>query len=151
MGAEPVTAEQSTCIFCRIVRGEIPAQVVARDDRAVAFLDNTPLADGHVLVVPSAHVSRLEGLPEQDASALFRLVVSLCGPVRRALGGVGTTVGINDGEATGQTVPHVHVHIVPRHHGDGAGSIHSIFPRRGRRDLAEVGQAIRDHLAKQPG
>src|SRR5690348_5754539 len=118
-----------TCIFCRIVGGEIPAEVVAREPEDTAFLDVQPLADGHVLVVPRAHVARIEDLPPAAADALFHAVVRLAGPVREALGAAGTTIGINNGEATGQTIPHVHVHIVPRWESDGAGSVHSIFPR----------------------
>jgi histidine triad (HIT) family protein len=135
-----------SCIFCRIVAGEIAAEVVARDAGAVAFLDVQPLAEGHVLVVPRTHVARLEELTPADADALFRTVVRLVGPVRRALDAEAATVGINDGPASGQTVPHVHVHIVPRWTGDGAGTIHTIFPRRTRRSLAEVGAAIRSAL-----
>ena len=132
-----------SCIFCRIVAGEIPAEVVAREPGVVAFLDVQPLADGHVLVVPHAHAACLEDLEPAAADALFRAVVRLAGPVRAALGAAGTTIGVNNGEATGQTIPHVHVHIVPRWPDDGAGSVHSIFPRRTTRALAEVGAAIR--------
>lgn len=139
---------QVPCLFCRIVSEEIPAEVVHADQGAVAFLDVQPLADGHVLVVPRTHAARVEDLSAPDAEALFRTVVALAGPVRRALGAEGTTIGINDGEVTGQTVPHVHVHIVPRHGGDGAGSIHSIFPPGARRPVAEVAAAVRQALAK---
>ena len=132
-----------SCIFCRIVAGEIPAEVVAREPEVVAFLDVQPLADGHVLVVPRAHVALLEDLEPAAADALLRAVVRLARPVREALGAAGTTIGVNNGEATGQTIPHVHVHIVPRWEGDGAGSIHTIFRRRTRRSLPEVGAAIR--------
>jgi len=135
-----------SCIFCRIVAGEVPAEVVAREPEVVAFLDVQPLADGHVLVVPRAHVAQLEDLEPAAADALFRAVVHLAGPVREALGAAGTTIGVNNGEATGQTVPHVHVHIVPRWPGDGAGSIHTIFPRRTKRTLPDVGAAIRARL-----
>ena len=132
-----------TCVFCRIVAGEIPAEVVAREPEVVAFLDTQPLADGHVLVVPRAHVALVEDLEPGAADALFRAVVRLARPVREALGAAGTTIGVNNGDATGQTIPHVHVHIVPRWPGDGAGSIHTIFRRRTRRSLPEVGAAIR--------
>jgi histidine triad (HIT) family protein len=132
-----------SCIFCRIVAGEIPAEVVAREPEVVAFLDVQPLADGHVLVVPRAHVAAVEELEPAAAAALFEAVLHLAGPVREALGAAGTTIGINNGAATGQTIPHVHVHIVPRWPDDGAGSIHTIFPRKTRRPLGEVGAAIR--------
>jgi histidine triad (HIT) family protein len=132
-----------SCIFCRIVSGEIPAEVVAREADAVAFLDVQPLADGHVLVVPRAHVARVEDLDASQSAALFALVHRLAGPVRRAVAADGAIIGVNDGEATGQTIPHVHVHIVPRWHGDGAGSVHTIFKPGARRPVAEVGALIR--------
>lgn len=139
-----------SCIFCRIVSGEIRGEIVARDASTVAFLDVSPLADGHVLVVPVAHVARVEDLSEEQSAALFRTVCALAGPVRAAVGAAGSTIGINNGEATGQTVPHVHVHIVPRWAGDGAGSVHGIFPSGRRREVSEVAREIRaglDHPA----
>lgn len=134
------------CLFCRIVAGEIPAEVVARGDGYLAFLDVTPLADGHVLVVPAAHIATIDALAPADADALFRAVTRLAGPVRTAVGAAGLTIGINDGAATGQTIPHVHVHLVPRREGDGGGSVHTIFRAGPRRPVAEVGAAIRDAL-----
>jgi len=132
-----------SCVFCRIVAGEIPGEVIAREPDSVAFLDVQPLADGHTLVVPRAHVGTIEALDDAAADDLFRLVRRLADPVRRAVGAAGTTIGVNNGEATGQTVPHVHVHIVPRWPNDGAGSVHTIFPRNTSRTLADVGAAIR--------
>jgi histidine triad (HIT) family protein len=132
-----------SCIFCRIVAGEISADLVASDPSAVAFLDLQPLADGHTLVVPRAHAPTVEALEPDIADGLFRLVRRLADPVRRAVGAVGTTIGVNNGEGSGQTIPHVHVHIVPRWPNDGAGSVHTIFPRHTSRSLAEVAAAIR--------
>jgi histidine triad (HIT) family protein len=132
-----------SCIFCRVIAGEVPAEVVASEPDVLAFLDVSPLADGHVLVVPREHVPCVEDLSPAGAEQLFRTVVQLAGRVRRALRAAGTTIGVNNGDATGQTIPHVHVHIVPRWPDDGAGSIHTIFPRRASRALAEVGAAIR--------
>ena len=135
-----------SCIFCRIVNGEIPAEVVAREPEVTAFLDVQPLADGHVLIVPRAHAACIEDLEPAAADALSRTVVRLAGPVREALGAAGTTIGINNGDATGQTIPHVHVHIVPRWPNDGAGSIHTIFSRKVTKKLPDVGAAIRARL-----
>jgi histidine triad (HIT) family protein len=134
------------CIFCRIVAGSIPAEIVAKDDHAVAFLDITPLADGHTVVVPRRHVATIEEMDRAEAAGLFESVRRLAGPVRRALGAAGSTVGINNGTASGQTIPHVHVHIVPRRSGDGAGSVHTIFNMGPRRPIAEVGKEIRKAL-----
>ena len=139
-----------SCIFCRIVAGEVKAEVVAREPGAVAFLDVSPLADGHVLVVPDAHVGRIEDMEPDAAATLFRAVTALAGPVRRAVGAAGSTIGINNGEATGQTVPHVHVHIVPRWPDDGATSVHGIFRAGPRRPTTEIGAAIRAQLGGSP-
>jgi histidine triad (HIT) family protein len=135
-----------SCIFCRIVAGEIPAEIVARDERCVAFLDIAPLADGHTVVIPKAHVPAVEDLAPADADAVFRMVRALAGPVRRAVGAAGTTIGVNNGEATGQTIPHVHVHLVPRWRDDGAGSVHTIFRPGARAPVAEVGRKIREAI-----
>ncbi len=132
-----------SCIFCRIVAGEIPAEIVAKDEHTVAFLDIAPLADGHTVVVPRRHVATIEDMPSTEAVALFGAVQRLAGPVRSAVGADGSTIGINNGAATGQTIPHVHVHIVPRRDGDGAGSVHTIFRPGARRPVAEVGKEIR--------
>lgn len=131
------------CIFCRIVGKEIPAEIVHSDAAAVAFLDVSPLADGHVLVVPRLHAARVEELSPEALAGAFRIVAALSGPVRRALHADGLTIGINDGEVTGQTVPHVHIHIVPRRFGDGAGSIHGMFQAGARRPVGEIAAAIR--------
>jgi len=134
------------CVFCRIASGEIPAEIVAKDEHAVAFLDVTPLADGHTMVVPRTHVATVEEMAPSDADALFRMVRRLAGPVRTAAGATGSTIGINNGAATGQTIPHVHVHIVPRKADDGGGSVHTIFQAGTRRPIAEVGKDIRKAL-----
>src|SRR5204863_151338 len=89
-----------------------------------------------------------EDLKPAEADALFRAVVRLAGPVRAALGAAGTTIGVNNGEATGQTIPHVHVHIVPRWPNDGAGSVHTIFPRHVKRKRPAVGPALRAEHAR---
>src|SRR5438128_12560005 len=99
-----------SCIFCRIVAGEIPAEVVAREPEVVAFLDVQPLADGHVLVVPRADAASVEDLKPAEADALFRAVVRLARPVRKALGAAGTTIGGDHGEATGPPLPAGPVH-----------------------------------------
>ena len=139
----------SNCIFCKIVAGDIPAQVIARDEHALAFLDVEPLADGHTLVIPTHHIGLVEEMSPAAAAGLFRLVAQIAGEVRLAVGATGSTIGINNGEATGQTVPHVHVHIVPRWPGDDAGSIHTMFHRRTTTALADVAQAIRQQLTRE--
>lgn len=114
------------CIFCRIVRGEVPARKVYEDEHAVAFLDAFPLAKGHTLVVPRQHVARVEELGDQQAKAVFAAVHKLTGRVTKAAGAQGTTIAVNNGREAGQEVPHVHVHVVPRFAHDKAGPIHGM-------------------------
>lgn len=138
----------SSCIFCKIVAGDIPAQIVARDQYAVAFLDVDPLADGHTLVVPTSHATVVEEMKPAAVAGLFQMVARIAGEIRAAVGAEGSTIGINNGAATGQTVPHVHVHIAPRRAGDDAGSVHTIFPfpRRTTQPVPAVAATIRERL-----
>ena len=95
-----------------------------------------------------AYANKAESEGYAQIGRLFRAVAELAGPVQRATSAEGTTIGINDGEVTGQTVPHVHVHIVPRRRGDGAGSIHSMFPRGQRQPVAAMAGAIRKEISR---
>jgi histidine triad (HIT) family protein len=118
------------CLFCGIVDGEIPGRIVYEDDDIVAFLDVNPLARGHTLVVSKPHRERVNDLEPPEAAALFRAVADVVPAVEAAVDAPGSTVAINNGEAAGQEVPHLHVHVVPRWAGDGAGPIHGLFGER---------------------
>jgi len=135
------------CIFCGIVAGDIPGRVVEETDHAVAFLDANPLAPGHTLVVPKQHYGRLHDLPDEEAAELFGAVDELAAAVEDAVDADAVSIGINDGEAAGQEIPHTHVHLVPRFDGDGGGSFHTISPRSDSptdEELDEIAAAIRD-------
>ena len=120
----------ASCVFCRIVQGDIPSWSVYSDGHAFAFLDIAPLAKGHTLVVPSAHHSRLEAMPADEAAGLFAAVHRLVPRVQDAAGAPATTIAFNNGPEAGQEVAHVHAHIVPRFAGDGVGPIHALAWRR---------------------
>jgi histidine triad (HIT) family protein len=105
------------CPFCAIAAGTAPAHVVLDEPGAVAFLDARPLFPGHVLVVPRAHVETLADLPADDVGAFFRSVQGVARAVESALSAEGTFVAMNN--KVSQSVPHLHVHIVPRRKGDG--------------------------------
>jgi len=120
-------SETDDCIFCSIVDGEIPSRTVYEDDTVLAFLDVNPLAPGHTLVIPRAHHQRLQDLPDEDASWLYKVAHKLTGAVEEAVDARATTLAVNNGEAAGQEVPHVHCHVVPRFDGDGGGPIHAAF------------------------
>lgn len=118
------------CIFCKIVAGGIPAAKVHEDAQTLAFLDIRPLAEGHALVVPKRHARRIEDMTPADAAALMHTVQVTLGKLTRGLKAPAATVAVNDGAEAGQEVPHVHIHVVPRHVGDGAGPIHALnWPR----------------------
>lgn len=134
------------CVFCRIIEGKIPAHRVYEDERVLAFLDIHPSAPGHTLIIPKAHVSRVEDLPEELARALFAALYMLVGRVQEAVGAPASTIGINNGRESGQEVPHVHIHVIPRHAGDRGGIIQGVArggARPGERDLAAVAERIR--------
>jgi histidine triad (HIT) family protein len=105
------------CAFCQIVAGELPAHVVLEDELVVAFLDLRPVFHGHVLVVPRDHVELLTDLPADLVGPLFERVQRVAAAVPAALGAQGTFVAINN--KVSQSVPHLHVHVVPRTKGDG--------------------------------
>jgi histidine triad (HIT) family protein len=128
-----VTAE---CIFCRIASGELPANVVHRDDRVVAFLDRAPLLLGHTLVLPIAHVATLDDLPRELLEPLFETVRRVSVALQRALDADGSFVAANT--RVSQSVPHVHVHVVPRNEGDGLFSPRLIWKRRSYGSDAEA-------------
>jgi len=118
------------CVFCSIVDGEIPARTVYEDDDVLAFLDANPIAEGHTLVVPKAHHARVGDLPEDLRDAVFRTVGRLTPRVEAAVDADASNVGFNDGAASGQEIPHVHGHIVPRFDGDGGSPIHAVAGAR---------------------
>jgi len=111
------TPDTGACAFCRISAGTSPAFEVWRDDAHVAFLDTRPLFDGHVLVVPRPHVPTLGDLAPVAIGPFFILVQRLEDAVRRACDAPGTFVAVNN--VVSQSVPHLHVHVVPRRPKDG--------------------------------
>jgi histidine triad (HIT) family protein len=105
------------CAFCRIASGELPAAMVLDEPDALAFLDVRPVFAGHVLVIPRAHVDTLTDLPEEAVGPLFTTVQRVARAVVAGLGAQGTFVAVNN--VVSQSVPHLHVHVVPRTKGDG--------------------------------
>jgi histidine triad (HIT) family protein len=107
----------ASCVFCAIVSGETPASVIQADEDAVVFLDARPVFKGHALVVPRAHVGTLAELSAAGLTPLFATVQRICRAVEIGLGADGAFVALN--EKVSQSVPHVHVHVVPRRRKDG--------------------------------
>lgn len=134
-------------IFEQIVDGEIPARIVHETDTTLAFLDANPLARGHTLVIPKEPYEQLDDLPADIASDVFSVVHKLTPVVEAAVDADATTIGINNGEAAGQEIPHAHVHIIPRFEGDGGGPIHAISPTSPEPTEAEL-DAIEDAISE---
>ncbi len=107
----------AACLFCSIVAGTAPAHLVLEDDACIAFLDARPLFPGHTLVVPRAHRATLRDVPRAELAALMHVAQRVSLAFEPALGAEGTFVALND--RVSQSVPHVHVHVVPRKKGDG--------------------------------
>lgn len=105
------------CTFCRIAAGELPAHRVLDEDGVLAFLDLRPVFPGHTLVVPRTHRATLLDVPAEEVPVLFGAVQRVAAAVVDGLGAQGSWVSVNN--AVSQSVPHVHVHVVPRTKGDG--------------------------------
>lgn len=105
------------CIFCKVVNKELAATVVFEDELTIAFLDHRPLFHGHCLLVPKQHFETLADLPAKLIEPVFESVQLLSRAVEKAMGAQGTFVAMNN--RVSQSVPHLHIHIVPRRKGDG--------------------------------
>jgi histidine triad (HIT) family protein len=122
------------CLFCGIVNGEVSAAVVFEDELSLAFLDHRPLFPGHCLLVPRIHFETLTDLPHNLVGPFFQNVQLLAMAVENALEAEGTFVAMNN--RVSQSVPHLHVHIVPRRKKDGLKGF--FWPRRKYEDEAEI-------------
>lgn len=149
---ERLNSMKGRCIFCGIISGKVPAYRVYEDERVLAFLDIHPSAPGHTLISPKAHVARVEDLSKEDASALFKVLHSLVGRIQTAMDAPASTIGINNGSESGQEVPHVHIHIIPRFRGDRGGIIQGItrgFRHLGEEEMRSVAERISNLAAEK--
>jgi len=131
----------AACVFCEIVGGERSARVVLEDDRTLAFLDHRPLFPGHVLLVPREHHETLADLPTDQLEPLFAQAQRLSRAMEEVLGASGSFVALNN--RVSQSVPHLHVHVVPRNRKDGLRGF--FWPRSGYESEAHA-DAVADQL-----
>jgi histidine triad (HIT) family protein len=139
----------SDCVLCGLVEGALESSPVYDDERAVAFMDIQPVNPGHVLVVPRRHTAALADLDAEDAAHLMRVAQRITAALPRSgLRAEGVNLWLADGEAAGQDVFHVHLHVVPRFAGDGFG-LHfgPDYRVRERSELDEAAERIRGALA----
>jgi len=106
------------CLFCKIVTGEIPATIVAEDDRTIAFMDINPATRGHALVIPRTHARDVHEIDPEDLKAVAAVAQQLAGKACERLGADGVNLLNSNGRAAWQTVFHFHMHVIPRYDGD---------------------------------
>ena len=131
------------CIFCKIGAKEVPAAIVMEDEHAIAMLDLEPISPGHTLVIPKMHAVTILDLPQKEVGPVFLLVQKMTERLKEVLNADGFTIGINHGDAGGQAVKHLHIHIVPRFSGDGGRSIHSVVSNPGTESVEEIAARLK--------
>ena len=107
------------CIFCKIIKGEIPANKVYEDKEFLAFLDIKPISQGHTLVIPKVHCKNLLSFPKSEETDLLEFIKKVAAAVVKATNADGFNLGMNNGKAAGQVIHHAHFHIIPRFNNDG--------------------------------
>lgn len=116
------------CIFCKIVKGEIPAKIIEKTNKSLAFMDAFPLAKGHSLVIPKNHYEKMQEIPPEENAELFETVRKVLSKIDKLTNS--TLVALHNGKDSGQEIPHVHIHLIPRSKEDSAGPVHSMFKNR---------------------
>jgi len=102
-----------TCTFCKIARKEAPVNPVYEDDKVIAFLSIQPINVGHTLVVPKKHYENIYEIPEEEVAHLYKIVKKMANAVKNAVSAEGIRIVQNNGEAAGQVIFHLHVHVIP--------------------------------------
>lgn len=110
--------KDENCIFCKIANGEIPSKTVYEDERFRVILDISPASRGHAIILVKNHAANVYELPEEDASAIYVVAKKVATAMQKVLKCDGVNILQNNGEAAGQTVFHVHMHVIPRYKGD---------------------------------
>ena len=141
-----------SCVFCQIIEGHVQASTVFHDQVVTAFMDINPLTPGHLLVVPNQHIADLRGLDYKTGAHRVDVGRRAAAALRRSgMRCEGINLFLADGAAAGQTVFHLHLHVIPRFHGDGFGIVHGARGRSpaSREDLEH--QATRIRMALESG
>lgn len=135
--------EESECLFCKIVKGEIPSKKVYEDDNVFAFLDINPRNPGHTLVIPKKHAETILDMSEEETGQLFQSVRKIAGMVSSATQSQGLSIGQSNGKVAGQVIAHAHVHIIPRFANESPPGLESILPAK------RMEEAMLDEIAKK--
>jgi len=128
------------CIFCKIVNGEIPAKIIDETEKSLAFLDAFPLTKGHSLVITKTHYEKMQQIPPEENAELFETVRRVLSKVDKLSNA--TLIALHNGKDSGQEVPHVHIHLIPRSKEDSAGAVHSMFKDRPKSSDEEFNELL---------
>lgn len=126
------------CIFCKIIKGELPNYTIYEDKHVLAFLDIYPHAKGHTVVIPKKHYEFLSDMTEDDWKNISVGLKNSLKRIEKVLKPDAVNIAINNGKVAGQVVPHVHWHIMPRWENDNGGSSHSIIKNPGTETVEEI-------------
>ncbi len=133
------------CIFCKISNKEIPTRIITDTKNSIAFLDAFPLSAGHTLVIPKNHYEKIQDMPDEVSADLFSTVHKIIPKIDKISGA--TLLAIHNGKESGQEIPHVHVHLIPRRSDDLAGPVHNMFknkPKLSDEELDELCAKIKN-------
>ena len=128
----------SDCIFCKIIKEEIDSYRIYEDNDVLAFLDISPRAKGHTVVIPKVHAETIFELEDNIVQKLSLVLKRTMEKIDLTLKPEGYNVGWNHGKVGGQVVPHLHIHILPRYSGDRGGNIHSIINNDGGMSVGQI-------------
>ncbi|MDO8493658.1 MAG: HIT family protein [bacterium] len=135
------------CLFCKIVEGKIPANKVYETDKVLAFLDITPVNEGHTLVIPKAHYENLFEIPDDLLAEIAVELKHIGLAVQKATNAGGINIAMNNREAAGQVIPHAHFHVIPRYLSDGQKLMHGRKYAPGK--IEEVADKIRNEVGDE--
>jgi len=121
---------EDECLFCKIVKGEIPSEEVYSDSDFLAFLDINPRNPGHTLVIPKRHYNTILEMPDNELADLIRIVKKIAIAVKKGTSADGISIGQSNDRAAGQVIPHVHFHVIPRFLNEGPPGLESIIPAK---------------------
>lgn len=127
-----------SCIFCKIINKEVPAEIIYEDENTLAMLDAHPIAQGHTLILPKQHVLDILELNKEEVEPVFQTVRKMTGLLKEKLAPDGFTVGINHDRVSGQMVDHLHIHVIPRFEGDGGSSLQCVVDNPPKESLGEI-------------
>ena len=133
------------CVFCKIVKGELPSEKIYEDEKTLAFLDIGPINFGHTLIIPKTHFPNIYETPDAELCAMTAVAKKISQAVRDSLAADGVNIAMNNNHAAGQLVFHSHIHVIPRYTNDGFELWRSRKPYK-ENEAASVAQKIKDSL-----